>query len=1313
MRTFCFILQDLHSYDSKEETGMVGLKNQGATCYLNSLLQTLFHLRAFRQMVYETSTAQEDTNNSVSLALQRVFHRLQSQQKVVSTKELTRSFGWSAIDSFMQHDVQELYRILCDRLEEKMKHTKVDSAISKLFEGTVRSFVQCVNVDFQSFRDESFYDLQLDVKGCKDLMQSFRKYVEVEILDGDDQYDAEGHGKQDAKKGIEFASFPPVLNIQLKRFEYDAMRDGMVKVHDRFEFPKVLILDEFIAHSSATKDTNEKSPRYVYHLHSVLVHSGDVHGGHYYVFIRPGKHTSSSTSWFKFDDDQITRVDERIAIEGNFGSGGTPVTPQGGSTESPSPLHSSSIFGPSDINAENANEPGGMDGLEFTSVAAPGEPGTGGGSAADEGYEYSQYNDTSSIPLRPSSSTQMLPLGRSFSSAYMLVYVRNGENDISAIQEGAFVDTESITTTPCASKKISAADHLLNSIKTEVPPIKPEIRTWESDPVSIPTELVTRFHEEEKAVSRRKKAQQTEHLYINLRIASDTSIAKLRRITKTMDFSGFNNSNTLRIRIKRTASIRQLYRRVYKETGVPMLRQRLWKVITRENRTTRPDQPLGPDLFGCRVDWLIEDDASHKAPVRLYLQILSSVPKSPPSPSSPSIYALEVEKSSKIAAPVIHRHFWDEFTPPEIENKSFGTGDTTASQGTEDGDEDAAIAFAPAGESIVVDHAPALQSYEIVLFIKFYDPKRKLGERLEYVGNVVVDSRITGAELAKYLHDALSLPIIAELLLYEEVQSTSVSEIDMESTLTGSEIQNGDIICFQYAANEDVSNCVVINPGMDDDLGVVGTTYIGPDGEEMNSVICPDSEDNLAHTSSLPNLSARYHNGNQSPHSHGLAKVRQPCAGKLHQHQRQLSERYPDVPSYFQYLLDRVEVTFHRYGHSEEESFTLSLLFSNVYDEVIDAVASHLGLLGPKRLFVRLYQHSPLNNLPMKSPLRHSRYAEDDQTTLEELLTEYMERTNILYYELLSYPITEIEAKKELLVHLSIYDACFATEEAASPSPVSPQRHIEVLVKPTHTVRDLLKLIRKGCRLPEDTPLRACETVQHGTMITRLIQEDVPLQGYWGQGAVSDPHSPEILVEQIPMYEINSDNDMVDKQASAMSEHRVSGVASTEVVTEGEMSLKKTETAHVRSPRQLKDVSPDDDEATMWYYKGVVHFNFQNTSQKLIHPHGVPCVVRFSERDTVGAIKERIRQRMGISFEVFAQWNFALVKDLKASTLQNVYDEMEPEALDAFPMSRLTELCGADFEHLGSLGLEHADPTPVPRHHSTRRLETGIHIRQS
>lgn len=41
-----------------------------------------------------------------------------------------------------------------------------------------------------------FPDLQLDVKGCKDVYASFDKYVEVERLEGDNKYHAEQHGLQ-------------------------------------------------------------------------------------------------------------------------------------------------------------------------------------------------------------------------------------------------------------------------------------------------------------------------------------------------------------------------------------------------------------------------------------------------------------------------------------------------------------------------------------------------------------------------------------------------------------------------------------------------------------------------------------------------------------------------------------------------------------------------------------------------------------------------------------------------------------------------------------------------------------------------------------------------------------------------------------------------------------------------------------------------------------------------------------------------------------------------------------------------------------
>jgi len=41
---------DYWAHDSKKETGCVGLKNQGATCYMNSLLQTLYHIPYFRKV---------------------------------------------------------------------------------------------------------------------------------------------------------------------------------------------------------------------------------------------------------------------------------------------------------------------------------------------------------------------------------------------------------------------------------------------------------------------------------------------------------------------------------------------------------------------------------------------------------------------------------------------------------------------------------------------------------------------------------------------------------------------------------------------------------------------------------------------------------------------------------------------------------------------------------------------------------------------------------------------------------------------------------------------------------------------------------------------------------------------------------------------------------------------------------------------------------------------------------------------------------------------------------------------------------------
>ena len=66
--------------------------------------------------------------------------------------------------------------------------------------------------------------LQLNVKGKKNISESFEEYVAEETLAGDNRYDAGAHGLQEAVKGVRFVHLPPVLHLQLLRFQARALK---------------------------------------------------------------------------------------------------------------------------------------------------------------------------------------------------------------------------------------------------------------------------------------------------------------------------------------------------------------------------------------------------------------------------------------------------------------------------------------------------------------------------------------------------------------------------------------------------------------------------------------------------------------------------------------------------------------------------------------------------------------------------------------------------------------------------------------------------------------------------------------------------------------------------------------------------------------------------------------------------------------------------------------------------------------------------------------------------------------------------------
>lgn len=159
-----------------------------------------------------------------------------------------------------------------------MNGTPAQGTYTHLFKGQIIQKINCINISHESEKCEDFIDIQLDVKGCNNIYSSFDKYVEPVMLNGDMQYHSDEHGKQDAVKYVRFSKLPSVLQIQLKRFEYNTNRGMMTKVNERFEFYLDIDMSKYVVNNDESN---------TYRLFSIMVHSGTLGKGHYSSFISP------------------------------------------------------------------------------------------------------------------------------------------------------------------------------------------------------------------------------------------------------------------------------------------------------------------------------------------------------------------------------------------------------------------------------------------------------------------------------------------------------------------------------------------------------------------------------------------------------------------------------------------------------------------------------------------------------------------------------------------------------------------------------------------------------------------------------------------------------------------------------------------------------------------------------------------------------------------------------------------------------------------------------------------------------------------
>ena len=207
-------------YASRPDTQRyVGLANQGATCYLNSLLQGLYICPEVRHALYAFKydpALHGEATSCVPLQLCKLFTQLQhSSRRAHSTRALTSSFGWSAAESFRQHDAQELCRVLFEALSKFGVPCERDVA------GEMRDVLRCLECGYESVRTEAFSDVQLDVVGCASVEQALRGMASWERMEGEDSWRCSSCSARRSAKAAHFTALPPLLMLQLKRFVFD------------------------------------------------------------------------------------------------------------------------------------------------------------------------------------------------------------------------------------------------------------------------------------------------------------------------------------------------------------------------------------------------------------------------------------------------------------------------------------------------------------------------------------------------------------------------------------------------------------------------------------------------------------------------------------------------------------------------------------------------------------------------------------------------------------------------------------------------------------------------------------------------------------------------------------------------------------------------------------------------------------------------------------------------------------------------------------------------------------------------------------
>jgi len=327
--------------DNYKNKGLSGLNNLGNTCYINSFVAVLSHTYELNDFLNEEKY-KKNLNTIPESALLIEWNELRKMlwaknctitpnkfiktiQQIAEIKDREMFTGYSQndlpefvlfiIDCFHNSLSREIkinisgqvenktdkIAVKCFEMIKKM-YSKDFSEIWSMFYAVHISEITSLKTDKQLLiTPEPYFMIDLPIPSdnkSPTLLDCFDLYVEDEILDGENAwFNEKTKKKEDIKKRIQFWSFPDILVIDFKRFNFKNQKNQIL-----INFPlDNLDLSKYVV--------GYKKNSYKYDLYGVCNHSGSSLGGHYTAYVK-----NANNKWYHFNDKLVTELKNRDSI---------------------------------------------------------------------------------------------------------------------------------------------------------------------------------------------------------------------------------------------------------------------------------------------------------------------------------------------------------------------------------------------------------------------------------------------------------------------------------------------------------------------------------------------------------------------------------------------------------------------------------------------------------------------------------------------------------------------------------------------------------------------------------------------------------------------------------------------------------------------------------------------------------------------------------------------------------------------------------------------------------------------------------------